>query len=441
MAYQNIGTPRFYIDYLSYFSSIGAIKKIWQRPQYDGLLEGDFIGFDAVSSTKVGSLGTTSIAEMDVAIEFYDNIPLEFLETLNFGGFIGHNFNENSIEGYKFGVRPFAYWKHPDLTDDDFPAGGNDNVWSGDFSINNLSGDIADGVIINTNYHEIPDVTNIDGQIISDTMTFPNSGFSLFKGEWQTAGMQADITDAEGNLYTSDDFKNPSCIGLGMKCWGVSEDGSEFYQPFQGIWHMNSFVLGKYYDMPQSPELEMTMEIEYDGVKNITTRGGAHLSNVYYKGSPMWKGHRHIFDENNNIVPSEYESPPWIVGNSNGISRRYGRRVWDLSFNYLSEKDLFSSNYMSNDYLETSGTNTDYDNNDDLTSDNNNFYYKFFEDDSFHARVLNFIGGGKRFVFQPDNTNNNPDQFAICILDDSSLDVEQIANGVYNISMTIREVW
>ena len=80
MAYQNVGTPRFYIDYLSYFSSIGAIKKIWQRPNYDGLLEGEFIGLDVVSSTKIGSLGTEHIGEMDVAIEFYDNIPQDLID-------------------------------------------------------------------------------------------------------------------------------------------------------------------------------------------------------------------------------------------------------------------------------------------------------------------------------------------------------------------------
>ena len=55
--------------------------------------------------------------------------------------------------------------------------------------------------------------------------------------------------------------------------------------------------------------------------------------------------------------------------------------------------------------------------------------------------VLNKIGNGQRFIFQPDNTNNNPDQFAICQLDQDSLDIKQVANGVYDISLKIRETW
>jgi len=37
MAYQNVGTPRFYIDYLSYWKSIGFIEeeRITNTPQPD----------------------------------------------------------------------------------------------------------------------------------------------------------------------------------------------------------------------------------------------------------------------------------------------------------------------------------------------------------------------------------------------------------------------
>ena len=70
-----------------------------------------------------------------------------------------------------------------------------------------------------------------------------------------------------------------------------------------------------------------------------------------------------------------------------------------------------------------------------------NFYYTIGNDDSFHAQVLNRICLGQRFIFQPDNTNNNPDQFAICTLDQNSFKIERAAPNVYNISMKIKEVW
>ena len=69
------------------------------------------------------------------------------------------------------------------------------------------------------------------------------------------------------------------------------------------------------------------------------------------------------------------------------------------------------------------------------------FQYNMLTDDSFESRVLNFIGTGQRFIFQPDSNSNQPSDFAICVLDQDSLKASQVANGVYNISMKIREVW
>ena len=69
------------------------------------------------------------------------------------------------------------------------------------------------------------------------------------------------------------------------------------------------------------------------------------------------------------------------------------------------------------------------------------FYDNIDTSDSFVSQVLNKVGNGQKFIFQPDNTNNNPDQFAICQLDQNSLDITQVANNIYDISLKIREVW
>ena len=81
------------------------------------------------------------------------------------------------------------------------------------------------------------------------------------------------------------------------------------------------------------------------------------------------------------------------------------------------------------------------DTNDDLTSDDNSFEYNIANDDSFSARVLNFVGNGNRFIFQPNNESSNPSDFAICVLDQGSAEIEQVAPNVYSISLSIREVW
>ena len=122
-------------------------------------------------------------------------------------------------------------------------------------------------------------------------------------------------------------------------------------------------------------------------------------------------------------------------------AKRNGRRTWSLKFSYIADTDLFASNFMSNNYLETS---SDYDS-DDITNDedgnsNNIFRNNVLNDNSFTS-VLQKIGNGQKFLFQPDNTNNNPDQFAICVLDQSSLSIKQVAYKVYDISLKIREVW
>ena len=186
-----------------------------------------------------------------------------------------------------------------------------------------------------------------------------------------------------------------------------------------------SISFGSYYDMTNSADLDLTMEIEFDGYNSFQTAGGSTLTNVTYNGSPYWN------DKDGN------KSEPFSIGASTGLSKRNGRRNWSMKFSYVSDKDLFASNYMSNNHLETS---TNYDSN-DLTTDGDNFEYNLNNDDSFIAQVLNKIGNGQKFIFQPDNTNNNPDQFAICVLDQDSLSIKQVAHKVYDFSLKIREVW
>ena len=185
-----------------------------------------------------------------------------------------------------------------------------------------------------------------------------------------------------------------------------------------------SVSLGSYYDMNESADLDLTMEIEFDGYNSVQTMSGSTLTNVRYSGSPFWN------DKDGNKVEC------FSVGESQGIFKRNGRRNWNLKFSYISDVNLFSSNYMANDYLENS---TDYNSN-DITSEGNNFEYTLNNDDSFIAQVLNKVGNGDKFIFQPDNTNSNPDQFAICVLDQDSLSIKQVAYKVYDISLKIREV-
>ena len=215
---------------------------------------------------------------------------------------------------------------------------------------------------------------------------------------------------------------------------------------------------GIYYDIPVSPDLDLTMEIEYDGVNNIKTLSGNTITQANYQGSPWW------YDVDGNRVE------PWAISRTveqivadvlasgselnvvdiiavaqenlknSTLNKRNGRRIWNLKFSYMSDKDLFASNYGSSTYIETD---TNYDSIDLDTDENNNniFYYNIDTDDSFGAQVLNKISHGEKFIFQPDSTANNPSDFAICTLDGDSFSMKRTAFNVYDIEMKIREVW
>ena len=194
---------------------------------------------------------------------------------------------------------------------------------------------------------------------------------------------------------------------------------------------VGSISNGIYYDL-RSPDLDLELTIEFDGFNRTQTLGGSTITSIRYSGSPWW------YDTDAN------KTEPWAVGDTGVLTKRNGRRVWNLKFSYLSDTDIFASNNMSNNYYEHSSsdsTDSAYNDAGDLSDDANDFRYTLEEDNSFMAQVINRIGNGQRFIFQPDKNNNNPDQFAICMLDMDEFNVTQVAHRTYNFDLKIREVW
>ena len=192
--------------------------------------------------------------------------------------------------------------------------------------------------------------------------------------------------------------------------------------------NIGTISTGVMYTMPHSPELKLTMEFVHDGIDSITTTGGSTISNIRYVGAPNW------------INKGKYSSPFGVGDYSENRyldgSMRAGKRTWKLNFKHISDSDIFSSNSMRSNFTETL---TGYD--DDLDA-SNQFEYNMFTDDSFIAQVWNkTLGGALTFIFQPDSSNDNPDQFYLCKFDQDSLSVRQSAYKSYDISIKITEVW
>ena len=171
---------------------------------------------------------------------------------------------------------------------------------------------------------------------------------------------------------------------------------------------IGSISVGNYYDMPHSPDLNLKLSYEYDGVKTIQTKGGATLSNATYTKPADW---------------GEYGA--WQLGNKQNY--RSGRRVWDLSFSYLSDTDLMPVVAAT---TNLSGTEAD------------DFASNILDGTDFFSQVINkTMGGHLPFIFQANKSNNSPDQFAIARFDMNSFSYDQVANNVYNVKLKIREVW
>jgi|5B_taG_2_1085324.scaffolds.fasta_scaffold01041_12 hypothetical protein len=241
---------------------------------------------------------------------------------------------------------------------------------------------------------------------------------------------------------------------------------------------LGAMVVGKYWDAPNSPDLKLTMRRRFDGIKKQNTVGGKTISNIYYDGpqewtmhgikdySPNWKNNIHQYPpfELSSATPSGVDD---IFGDGNleevgetyykhraksGFGRK-GLRTWDLSFSYITDDDMWMAYENSSVAPFTSsdnGTNTTT--NSTIPSDGDHRMDEYdatwdearvnpmFTDNSFNFVWNMTLGGSLPFLFQPDNTNSNPDQFAICTFRGDTLSVKQVASNVYTLKVTIDEV-
>ena len=244
---------------------------------------------------------------------------------------------------------------------------------------------------------------------------------------------------------------------------GLFDIALQQFIPFKYSGQTGAFSLGHYYDL-RSPDMSLTMAMEYEGTKVQESTGGKTFRRTQYLGQPKWG-----------------KLDPWAIGGkeSDNIVSRRGRRSWKLSFRHMQDSDLFPSNMTTGEYYNyreqlkqnilsgiTNKSNSDtqtqinvrrndhgslYDSDpimqyieydrEDFDPERDIWKYLIEDDDSFIARVLNYTANGERFVFQPDYEAVQPSDFYLCTLDQDSLKIKQVSHHVYNISLKIRETW
>ena len=483
MPYQNVGTPRFYIDNISWLKSLGIGESD----------DPDIWGFDMSNRMTY----TSQEVDGTISYRYYKgNTPSSLPLKYNFCAFLGHRLASKNILYNKLILNCAN-------------QNGNSTVTDTDLSRVDISS-----------------IRSYDGFAIID---YPSVGVPVHE-----------------NIYDLD-FHSEIYLTIGG---AIEIDGS--LPPDLTIGRL---ITGQYYDMPHSPELNLTMSREMDGVKRIRTKGGVDLVNHQYIKPTAWgdmgawdlseqmeafeqefdpvyleatadldpqyilgiakesvpiNGEDYAIEDAQNGLYSisaasteqggsgesvfvlwygksseDYQvwggqleelvkgevyqlrveshpnnggvcydwfcySEPWYSNNFDAIPSasqgrnntggrnashsqaysRSGRRVWDLSFNYLNDSDVFPNvSNLSN--FEIAGY-----------SSENPFANTLLDDNTFFGQVIHKTNGGQLpFIFQPDNTNNNSDQFAIAKFDMNSFKFDQVANGVMNVKVKIREVW
>ena len=378
MAYNSVGTPRFIIDYLTWYNSLGLIEKfyLWNADTSrsdDDIDVAKLIGLNPTSIVKAYSTSGNSTDGFNYVFYLKGESFSEKhfpVEDINVVGLFGHNLktviDDNPNLAYYIGFSDQGSGddtEHPKWTFGEYEAGKE--------------------ISINSNFSN----NGINEGILKPS----NDGWSL----QSVSGISNDYTGFETNIHN-----------INLIPRAVSNLNS--------IFTLGSCLIGRIFDMPHSPDLKLSISYE-TGTKEQTTRGGATLTNN------MWEARKWG------------DLPAWGFDShaANPVNVRYfntapkDRRVWDLSFSYLDKENTFPR-YNSHTTLETT----------DAPSSNPDQYTLNGSDD-FYSQVWNKVGNQHRFIFQPDNTVN---EFAICKID-GNIKFTQVANGVYNIKLKIREVW
>ena len=385
MPYQSVsGTPRFYIDLISYLSNL-ALHSFHQLPMsvefenYAGLIynpeeitidnEFSLIGLNPALRTQITPLDRNA-TEVSFSIGFYEKLApwFDLQNQNNFISVLGHNLASR---------------------------------------INDVNGQGLDMFVTSwvNSYEEVFNAeTIISGEEEGMRPLYDNA--SIFK----FIHTNVDIVH-EGRI--------PSfLVDLKFK----TRDGHAIGQdPF----YIGSVSCGRFFDMPHSPEYSLTMTHDYSGSNKFRAVGGEDYSNSNWDSPPKW----------GTLSPWELPSPTglWFGGGLYDFEWRYsGRRIWEMEFNQIKDVDI--------EPVNLGGVGTEGERSSNWFQDvirmtmGGALPFVFCPD----PQVTWFDGGAgtDNFVTPPRGS-----QFAICRFDMKTFEKEQVANGVYNIKIKIIECW
>ena len=213
----------------------------------------------------------------------------------------------------------------------------------------------------------------------------------------------SDLSMDFGQLFGSNDYIDGGIVNATQNQSGYSIGIVNEFPDWLSYGYVGSVILGLYYDFPTSPDLNLSLSYEYGGVTELTTKGGNTITNSNYTGAALWG-----------------EIGAWELGGVNALSRS-GRRVWNMSFSYMADDEIFPEN---------SGLT-----NEDWSTD----FTTLLKSDTLQRAIHFTYGGQLPMILQPDRDNNK--EFAIAKFDTKSFKFQQVAMNTYSVKVTIREIW
>jgi len=317
MAYQNVGTPRFFIDNYMYLRALGLDPQAYIDETDD--INDDFVNYLGNENQWLKTpLNDETIFTLSPEI----SKPLVRDNAAGFRTFIPCG---DMVGGMDFSGN--MKW---------YGAMLNHNLGDCDVRIQNvmfMGGVTTDSIYNIGDEHET-------GILNMESATAMYNGSSIFYSNLSPSDMQT--AEGEDFLVRFTGFQ------LTDDAQGTLGDTSNL--------QVGAISMGVMYTMPNSVDLKLTMEIEFDGYDEVKTMGGSTLTNITQTGAPVWTNN------------GEYNSP-FSVGNFSdsrylGGAKRNGRRSWNLKFSYISDENIFSSNYSHNTWLNNDSDNSGYNQND-----------------------------------------------------------------------------